>query len=242
MAGPEGLVRLLAGQPGRHDKLAHLDCRAGTPPPSTLACQSILTGTGQARTESSQTARVLAGGRPPGRPSRAQPRRLRGRPTSRRQRVAAWNHPIRVTTAHPGRVQGKHHGDTPAVKVKNMADESIQREVEGGDHRLPLRLDHRGQPPPVDPAAQDRRRRDPPGPGVQRLGPSPQGLHPGRAAAARPTDPRSTPSPPRRPPAPRPGRHQAIASLFPVYRRGRDDARRRAEPPARPGGAPPGHD
>jgi hypothetical protein len=143
-----------------------------------------------------------------------------------------------------GRVQGEHHGDTPAVKVENVADDGTQREVEGGDHRLPLQPDHRGQRPPVDPTAQDRgRRRDLPGRVVQRLRPSPQGLHTGRGRGrcARPI--RGPPTRPRRrPPAPRPGRNQDIATLFPVHRRHRDDARRRAEPPARPGGAPSGRD
>jgi hypothetical protein len=95
--------------------------------------------------------------------------------------VAVWNHPIRVTTVPPGRVQGEYHGETLAVKVENVADDGIQWEVEGGDHRLLLRLDHGGQSPPVDPAAQDRgRRRDLPGRVVQHLRPSPQGLHTGR--------------------------------------------------------------
>jgi hypothetical protein len=64
------------------------------------------------------------------------------------------------------------------VKVENVADDAIQREVEGGDHRVPFQPDHRGQQPPVDPAAQDRgRRRDLPGRVVQRLPASPPGLH-----------------------------------------------------------------
>src|SRR4029453_17341045 len=48
----------------------------------------------------------------------------------------------------PWPVQGEDHGDTPAVKVENVADDGIQWEVEGGDHRLLLRLDHGGQSPP----------------------------------------------------------------------------------------------
>ena len=88
-----------------------------------------------------------------------------------------------------------------------------QREVEGGDHRFPLHPDHRGQRLPVDPAAQDRGgRQDLLGRVVQRLRPSSQGLD--QAAAACPTHPRSTRSPPRRSAAPRPGLNQAIATVF----------------------------
>jgi hypothetical protein len=65
---------------------------------------------------------------------------------------AAVESPDQGDDGAPGRVQCEHHGDTPAVKVENMADDGIQREVEGGDHRLLLRLDHRGQQPPLDPA------------------------------------------------------------------------------------------
>lgn len=72
--------------------------------------------------------------------------------------VVGWTHPIRVTTLHPVG-PGEHHGDTPAVKVENVADNGVSRQIEGGDHRLLLRLDYRGQWPPVDPAAQDRGRR-----------------------------------------------------------------------------------
>src|SRR4029453_16768980 len=85
----------------------------------------------------------------------------------------------------PGPVQGEYHCDTPAVKVENVADDDSQREVEGGDHRFPLEFDHGGQPPPVDPAAQDRgRRRDLPGRGVPRPRSSPQGLDQGGGRAA----------------------------------------------------------
>ena len=95
--------------------------------------------------------------------------------------VAVWESPDQGDDGAPGRVQGEDHGDTPAVKVENVADDGSQREVEGGDHRFPLRLDHRGQQPPVDPAAQDRgRRQDLPGRLVQRRRPSPQGLDQGR--------------------------------------------------------------
>jgi hypothetical protein len=117
------------------------------------------------------------------------------------------------------------------VKVENVADDDSQREVEGGDHRFVLEFDHRGQPPPVDPAAQDRgRRQDLPGRVVQRLRASPQGLDQGRGPRRRA---RPIRGPPARPeaassswPRPQPGHRDRV----PVHRR-RDDARRRAEPP-----------
>ena len=92
------------------------------------------------------------------------------------------NHPIRVTTVHPAGSRVRTTVTPPAVKVENVADDgSSGRSSAGGDHRLPLQLDHRGQQPPVDPAAQDRgRRRDLPGRLVQRRRPSPQGLDQGR--------------------------------------------------------------
>lgn len=87
----------------------------------------------------------------------------------------------------PSRVQCEHHGDTPAVKVENVADNGNQREVEGGDHRFPLQPDHRGQQPPVEPAAQDRgRRQDLPGRVIQRLRPSSQGLDQVRGSGGAP--------------------------------------------------------
>ena len=154
---------------------------------------------------------------------------------------AAVESPDQDDDGAPGRVQCEHHGDTPAVKVENVADDGIQREVEGGDHRLLLRLDHRGQQPPLDPAARDRgRRQDLSGRVVERLRQSPQGLHTrrGRGRHARPI----RGPPPRhrggQQPSTRP--QPGHRDLIPVHRRRRDDARRRAEPPARPGGAPPG--
>ena len=60
---------------------------------------------------------------------------------------------------------------TPAMKAENVADNGIQRKIEGGDHRLLhlLQLYHRGQHPPVEPAARDRgRRQDLPGRVVDR--------------------------------------------------------------------------
>jgi hypothetical protein len=153
--------------------------------------------------------------------------------------VAVWNHPIRVTTVPPGRVQGEYHGDTPAVKVENVADDGIQWEVEGGDHRLLLRLDHGGQSPPVtrwprtaaaagtwwavSSSTSARHRRASTQDGAA-AGPTSE-VHPlANEAASRPLD------------QPPPGHRYRV----PVHRR-RDDARRRAEPP-RPGGAPPGRD
>jgi hypothetical protein len=124
-----------------------------------------------------------------------------------------------------GRVQGEHHGDSPAVKVENVADNGRQREVEGGDHRLLLRLDHRGQQPPVEPGGPGPR--PPPRPGGPcRPAPAPvtQGLGQGRG-------PRRRARPIRGPPLateaatssstrPQPGH----CDLVLVHRRG-DDAR-----------------
>ena len=57
---------------------------------------------------------------------------------------------------------------TPAMKAENVADNGIQRKIEGGDRRR-LLLYHRGQHPPVEPAARDRgRRQDLPGRVVDR--------------------------------------------------------------------------
>jgi hypothetical protein len=64
--------------------------------------------------------------------------------------VAVWESPDQGDDGAPGRVQGEDHGDTPAVKGENVADDGSQWEVEGGDHRVPFQLDHRGQPPPFD--------------------------------------------------------------------------------------------
>jgi hypothetical protein len=90
--------------------------------------------------------------------------------------VAVWNHPIRVTTVH---LVGSSVSTTVRIgvgEVENVADDGIQREVEGDDHRFLLQLHHRGQRPPVEPAAQDRgRRQDLPGRVVQRCA-SRQGL------------------------------------------------------------------
>jgi hypothetical protein len=155
--------------------------------------------------------------------------------------VAGWNHPIRVTTVHPAgsRVSTTGH---PAVKVENVADDDSQREVEGGDHRLLLQPDHRGQPPPVDPAAQDRgRRQDLPGRVVLRRRPSPQGLRPGRGRRRRAQPIRGPPPRPEAASSSSTRPHPGHRGRVPVHRRG-DGARRRAEPPARPGGAPPGRD
>jgi hypothetical protein len=117
------------------------------------------------------------------------------------------------------------------MKVENVADDGIQREVEGGDHRFLLQPDHRGQQPPVEPAAQDRgRRQDLPGRVVQRLGVTSGSRQRTGAAAARPTRPRSFRSPrggQQRLDRPQPGHRD----LVPVHRCRRDDARRRAEPP-----------
>jgi hypothetical protein len=128
--------------------------------------------------------------------------------------VAGWNHPIRVTTVHPA---GSRVSTTvtPAVKVENVADDGIQREVEGGDHRLLLQSDHRGQPPPVEPAAQDRgRHQDLPGRVVQRRRPSAQGLHPGRGRRRRARAVRGPPPRPEAASSPRPGRIQDVAAVF----------------------------
>ena len=118
-----------------------------------------------------------------------------------------------------------------------MADDGIQREVEGGDHRLLLRLDHRGQQPPVDPAARDRgRRQDLSGRVVERLRQSPQGLHPRRGGGGTPdpseVHPLATEAASNSSTRPHPARRD----LIPVHCRG-DGARGRAEPPPRPGGA-----
>jgi hypothetical protein len=118
------------------------------------------------------------------------------------------------------------------MKVENVADDGIQREVEGGDHRWLLQLCHRGQHPPVEPAAWDRgRRQDLPGRVVERLPASRQRLDEGLGSGGAPylsevhrlaTEAASsswTRS--------QPGHRELVR----VDRRRRDHARRRAEPP-----------
>jgi hypothetical protein len=85
--------------------------------------------------------------------------------------VAVWESPDPGDDGAPGRVQGEDHGDTPAVKVENVADDGKQREIEGG--RRPPR------PPPVRPSQPAAARR----PG----GPEP------RPGPARPSHPAPTP-------------------------------------------------
>ena len=118
------------------------------------------------------------------------------------------------------------------MKVENVADDGIQREVEGGDHRFLLQLYHRGQHPPVEPAAQDRgRRQDLPGRVVERLRASRQGLDEGLGSGGAPdpseVHPLATEAASSSSTRPQPGHRD----LVPVHRRPRDDARRRAEPP-----------
>jgi hypothetical protein len=147
--------------------------------------------------------------------------------------VAVWNHPIRVTTVPPGRVQGEYHGETPGGEGR---ERGRRRYPVGGRGRRPplaLRLDHGGQSPPVtrwprtaaavgtwwavssSTSARHRRASTEDGGGG---GPDPSEVHPlANEAASRPLD------------QPPPGHRYRV----PVHRR-RDDARRRAEPP-RPG-------
>jgi hypothetical protein len=85
-------------------------------------------------------------------------------------------------------------GPTPSIDLQDwefvIAGETRRAAALGPgwlpQHRFPLQLDHRGQRPPVDPAAQDRgRRQGLPGRVVRRLRASPQGLHPGRGRRRR---------------------------------------------------------
>jgi hypothetical protein len=83
--------------------------------------------------------------------------------------VAVWNHAIRVTTVH---LAGSSVSTTVTLgvgEVENVADDGIQREVEGDDHRFPPPTPPSRPRSPVEPAAQDRgRRQDLPGRVVQR--------------------------------------------------------------------------
>jgi hypothetical protein len=81
------------------------------------------------------------------------------------------------------------------MKVENVADDGIQREVEGGDHRFLLQLYRRGQHRPVEPAAQERgRRQDLPGRVVERLRASRQGLDEGLGSGGAPDPVRGPPT------------------------------------------------
>jgi hypothetical protein len=101
------------------------------------------------------------------------------------------------------------------VKVENVADDDSQRQVEGGDQRLLLQPDHRGQPPPVDPAAQDRgRRQDLPGRVVQRRHPSAQGSTQDGGGDGAPNPSEVHPLATEAASSPRPGRIQDVATVF----------------------------
>jgi hypothetical protein len=137
------------------------------------------------------------GGSPGSCPARASPQQVAGGRQGRGSvlQLAVWESPDPGDDAAPGRVQGEHHGDTPAVKGENVADDGSQWKVEGGDHRLLLQLDPRSQQPPVEPGGPGPR--PPPRPGGPcRPAPAPVTAGPPPrtgAAAARPTHPRSTP-------------------------------------------------
>jgi hypothetical protein len=51
---------------------------------------------------------------------------------------------LRRAPSRPGACPCEHHGHTGG-EVENVADDGIQREVEGDDHRFLPQLHHRGQ-------------------------------------------------------------------------------------------------
>jgi hypothetical protein len=109
---------------------------------------------------------------------------------------AAVESPDQDDDGAPGRVQGEHHGDTPAVKVENVADDGIQREVKAATTAPPssstITVSSR-------PSTRRPRTAAPPGPAGP-CRPAPASVtagppHRTGAAAAHPTHPRSTRSP-----------------------------------------------